>query len=46
MTEKHSFHFALSDFLTPFPARLLDIFTHAVELGVQLGSEYSMGGVL
>lgn len=36
----------LCDFLTPLLARLLDLFTHAVKLGVQLSSKYSMGCVL
>lgn len=34
------------DFLTSLFACLFDVFTHAVKLGVQLSSKYSMGRVL
>lgn len=44
---KHFFpHQALLSFLTSFLSCLLDLFTHAVELGVQLRGKYSMGCVL
>lgn len=35
-----------SRFLTSLPARLLDLFAHAVKLWVQLGSKYGVSGVL